>query len=266
MQRSSSSAVRRPFTRLIDKKTTGAWFTLLSIRRMICGRFVVAPCRQDRLLRYEFKAAAAAQSGKRDARSRSGATEGFGGRQSCADNCLRTKQWCEGAVAVAPPDLCPARLAWRVPSRDAQRRRTAAFARKLRGYPPALLAHHLYPLHGSVTEDINSMIKVIKWAAYGFHADQYFFLKIRDAFHGIWGIRSFFHLDCSGHSASGCLNKMRGWDEGELFVSRFRARLQPVGAHRRRICDTAALPGTPLWESGTTHSNARQRSGYAREY
>ncbi len=60
-----------------------------------------------------------------------------------------------------------------------------AFARKLRGYLPGLLAHCRYPLHTSVLEGINNKIKVIKRMAYGFRDDEYFFLKIRAAFPGI---------------------------------------------------------------------------------
>jgi transposase len=60
-----------------------------------------------------------------------------------------------------------------------------AFARKLRGYLPGLLAHCRYPLHTSLLEGINNKIKVIKRMAYGFRDDEYFFLKIRAAFPGI---------------------------------------------------------------------------------
>lgn len=60
-----------------------------------------------------------------------------------------------------------------------------AFARKLRGYLPGLLAHCRYPLHTSLLEGINNKIKVIKRMAYGFRDDHYFFLKIRAAFPGI---------------------------------------------------------------------------------
>ena len=60
-----------------------------------------------------------------------------------------------------------------------------AFALKLRGYLPGLLAHCRYPLHTSVLEGINNKIKVIKRMAYGFRDDAYFFLKIRAAFPGI---------------------------------------------------------------------------------
>ena len=60
-----------------------------------------------------------------------------------------------------------------------------AFARKLRGDLPGLLAHCRYPQHTSVLEGINNKIKVIKRMAYGFRHDQYFCLKIRAAIPGI---------------------------------------------------------------------------------
>jgi transposase len=60
-----------------------------------------------------------------------------------------------------------------------------AFARKLREYLPGILAHCRWPLHTSVLEGINNKIKVIKRMAYGFRDDEYFFLKIRQAFPGI---------------------------------------------------------------------------------
>jgi transposase len=60
-----------------------------------------------------------------------------------------------------------------------------AFARRLRLYLPGVLAHCRYPLNTSLLEGINNKIKVIKRMAYGFRADDYFFLKIRAAFPGI---------------------------------------------------------------------------------
>ena len=60
-----------------------------------------------------------------------------------------------------------------------------AFARKLRGCLPGLLAHCHYPLHTSVLEGIHNKIKVIKRMAYGCRGEQYFFRKIRAAFPGI---------------------------------------------------------------------------------
>jgi len=59
------------------------------------------------------------------------------------------------------------------------------FAKKLKAYLPGILAHATWPLHTSLLEGINNKIKVIKRMAYGFRDDEYFFLKIRDAFPGI---------------------------------------------------------------------------------
>ncbi|MFQ5353032.1 MAG: ISL3 family transposase [Candidatus Binatia bacterium] len=59
-----------------------------------------------------------------------------------------------------------------------------AFARRLETYLPGILAHARWPLHTSLLEGINNKIKVIKRMAYGFRDDDYFFLKIRDAFPG----------------------------------------------------------------------------------
>lgn len=59
------------------------------------------------------------------------------------------------------------------------------FARNLRMKLGGILAHCRWPLHTSLLEGINNKIKVIKRAAYGFRDDDYFFLKIRQAFPGI---------------------------------------------------------------------------------
>ncbi|MGH9197522.1 MAG: ISL3 family transposase, partial [Acidimicrobiia bacterium] len=59
------------------------------------------------------------------------------------------------------------------------------FARNLQRYLDGILAHCRWPLHTSLLEGINNKIKVIKRMAYGFRDDQYFFLKIRQAFPGI---------------------------------------------------------------------------------
>jgi transposase len=59
------------------------------------------------------------------------------------------------------------------------------FARNLQIYLDGILAHCRWPLHTSLLEGINNKIKVIKRMAYGFRDDQYFFLKIRQAFPGI---------------------------------------------------------------------------------
>jgi transposase len=59
------------------------------------------------------------------------------------------------------------------------------FARNLRDRIGGVLAHCHWPLHTSLLEGINNKIKVIKRMAYGFRDDDYFFLKIRQAFPGI---------------------------------------------------------------------------------
>jgi transposase len=59
-----------------------------------------------------------------------------------------------------------------------------AFARKLKVYLPGILAHCRWRLHTSLLEGINNKIKVIKRIAYGYRDDEYFFLKIRQAFPG----------------------------------------------------------------------------------
>ena len=48
-----------------------------------------------------------------------------------------------------------------------------------------VLSHCQYPLHTSLLEGMNNKIKVIKRMAYGYRDEEYFFLKIRDAFPGI---------------------------------------------------------------------------------
>jgi transposase len=58
------------------------------------------------------------------------------------------------------------------------------FARRLKKYLPGIIAHCRWPLHTSLLEGINNKIKVIKRMAYGYRDDDYFFLKIRQAFPG----------------------------------------------------------------------------------
>ena len=57
-------------------------------------------------------------------------------------------------------------------------------ARKLKEYLPGILAHCRWRLHTSLLEGINNKIKVLKRMAYGYRDDEYFFLKIRQAFPG----------------------------------------------------------------------------------
>lgn len=71
---------------------------------------------------------------------------------------------------------------WAVRSRIEPLRR---FAKRLKPYLAGILAHCRWRFHTSLLEGINNTIKVIKRRAYGFHDDDYFFLKIRAAFPGI---------------------------------------------------------------------------------
>jgi len=58
------------------------------------------------------------------------------------------------------------------------------FAASLKEKLSGVLAHCRWPLHTSLLEGINNKIKVIKRMAYGFRDQDYFFLKIRQAFPG----------------------------------------------------------------------------------
>ncbi len=57
------------------------------------------------------------------------------------------------------------------------------FAKKLKDHMPGLISHCRYPIHTSLIEGVNNKIKVIKRIAFGFRDMEYFFLKIRGAFH-----------------------------------------------------------------------------------
>lgn len=61
------------------------------------------------------------------------------------------------------------------------------FANLLKERLPGILAHCRHPLNTSIIEGINNKIKVIKRMAYGFRDDEYFFLRIREAFPGNYG-------------------------------------------------------------------------------
>ncbi len=58
------------------------------------------------------------------------------------------------------------------------------FARRLKRYVEDIFTHCRYPLNTGLLEGINNKIKVIKRMAYGYRDDEYFFLKIRQAFPG----------------------------------------------------------------------------------
>jgi len=59
------------------------------------------------------------------------------------------------------------------------------FARNLKERLAGIFAHCRWPVHTSLPEGINNKIKVLKRMAYGYRDDEYFFLKIRQAFPGI---------------------------------------------------------------------------------
>lgn len=60
-------------------------------------------------------------------------------------------------------------------------------AQRLKPYIYGIISHCTYPLHTSLLEGINNKIKVIKRMAYGYRDDEYFFMKIRQAFPGNHG-------------------------------------------------------------------------------
>ena len=57
-----------------------------------------------------------------------------------------------------------------------------AFTRQLRRHAYGILTHADYPIGTSGLEGMNNKIKVIKRKAYGFHDDEYFILKVKQAF------------------------------------------------------------------------------------
>lgn len=61
------------------------------------------------------------------------------------------------------------------------------FAKNLKQSIAGIIAHCRWAIHTSVIEGINNKIKVIKRRAYGFRDDEYFFLKIKAAFHPLCG-------------------------------------------------------------------------------
>lgn len=61
------------------------------------------------------------------------------------------------------------------------------FARRLKARLDGILGHCHYPFHTSLLEGITNKIKVLKRMAFGYRDDEYFFLKIMDAFPGFAG-------------------------------------------------------------------------------
>ena len=60
-----------------------------------------------------------------------------------------------------------------------------AFAQNLRNYIDGIVNSCKYEINTSVLEGVNNRIKQIKRRAYGFHDDQYFYLKVKAAFPGL---------------------------------------------------------------------------------
>lgn len=58
------------------------------------------------------------------------------------------------------------------------------FAESLENYRYGLISHAKYPINTSKLEGMNNKIKVLKRVAYGFHDDEYFILKIKQACSG----------------------------------------------------------------------------------
>ncbi len=62
----------------------------------------------------------------------------------------------------------------------------ARFARMLERHEAGILNHCKHPMHTSRLEGVNNRIKVIKRVAYGFHDPEYFALKVKQAFPGLF--------------------------------------------------------------------------------
>jgi len=58
------------------------------------------------------------------------------------------------------------------------------FAWNLRHYEEGVVADARFPIHTGRLEDMHNKMKLIKRQAYGFRDDDYFILKIKDAFPG----------------------------------------------------------------------------------
>jgi transposase len=84
-------------------------------------------------------------------------------RRSTAKKAL--DRWCEMAAEIDHPQM-------------------AAFIRTLRAHEEGILNHCDFHIGTSVLEGVNNKIKVIKRKAYGFHDDEYFALKVKQAFPG----------------------------------------------------------------------------------
>jgi transposase len=66
-------------------------------------------------------------------------------------------------------------------------------ARRLRRWAEGILAYFHYRITNAISEGINNKIKVLKRRSYGFHDDQYFFLKILNATRALPSMQAFIH-------------------------------------------------------------------------
>lgn len=73
---------------------------------------------------------------------------------------------------------------WIRMARRSRIRALKQFAKTLNRYRNGILAHCQYPINSGVLEGFNNKIKVLKRVAYGFHDDEYFMLKIKQACSG----------------------------------------------------------------------------------
>jgi len=73
---------------------------------------------------------------------------------------------------------------WIQRAKAAKIRALTAFAKTLNRYRYGLINHCYYPIDAGKLEGTNNKIKVIKRIAYGFHDDEYFMLKIKQACSG----------------------------------------------------------------------------------
>jgi len=84
-------------------------------------------------------------------------------RRSSAKQAL--DRWCQLAGEIDHPEM-------------------AKFIRRVRTFEEGILNHCDFHIGTSVLEGVNNKIKVIKRKAYGFHDDEYFALKVKQAFPG----------------------------------------------------------------------------------
>ena len=73
-------------------------------------------------------------------------------------------------------------VAWCAIARLVGHKAVDTFAKRLENYSYGIMNHCEYPIHTSRLEGVNNKIKVIKRKAFGFHDNNYFILKVKQAF------------------------------------------------------------------------------------